>query len=159
MRNLKKIAGVLAIVGIMATAGVAYAATAQTPADILAGLTGKTAAELADARADGKTYGAIAAETGTLEEFQAQMLERKKAILDQRVKDGVLTQEQADAILKNIETNMANCDGTGQGRGSCGIGQGNGGGLGFGQGNGQGRGCGMGRGNGGGFGQGQQNSI
>jgi len=38
---------------------------------------------------------------------------QKKAILDQRVKDGNITQEQADTVLKLMETNQATRDGTG----------------------------------------------
>lgn len=59
---------------------------------------------------------------------------QKKAVLDQRVKEGNLTQEQSDAIYKSIEANQATCDGTG----SAAIGQRNG--MGFGQGQGMGRG-------------------
>ena len=78
------------------------------------------------------------------------MLEQKKAILDQRVSEGRLTQEQADATLKAIQDNQATCDGTGRmviGRkngagfgGGCsmageqrGAGMRNGGGMGFGR--------------------------
>jgi hypothetical protein len=77
------------------------------------------------------------------------MLVQKKAVLDQRVKDGKLTQEQADTIYQAIEANQANCDGTGGAR----IGQKNG--VGFGQGMGKGMGQGNGSGSGGGMGMGR----
>ena len=149
MKNFKKFAGVLAIVGMIATAGIAYAATSKTPAEIAAGLTGKTVEALNQERAAGKTYGAIAAEAGKLDDFQALMLEQKKAILDQRVKDGSLTQAEADAIYNNMKNNMANCDGSGlSGKGNgqgCSLGIGGGCGMGAGQGNGQGNGRRSGR--------------
>lgn len=152
MRNFKKLAAVAIATGLFATAGVAYAAAVKTPAEITSELTGKTVEELSSERAVGKTYGTIANEAGKLEEFKAQMLEQKKAILDQRVKDGRLTQEQADEIYNSMKNNQAACDGTG----SAGMGKRSG--AGFGQGNGMGKGQG-GRGgagscNGGGMGAG-----
>lgn len=153
--SMKKVITLIAAVGILAAAGAAYAATFKKPAEIVAGLTGKSVETLAQERATGKTYGTIAKEAGKLDEFKAQVLEQKKAILDQRVKDGQLTQAQADEIYNAIKDNQATCDGTGStgiGR-KCGVGfgrgngQGRGMGLGFGQGNGNcgglGRGCGL----------------
>lgn len=148
IKNFKKAAFVLAAIIVLGSAGAVYAATYKTPADIVAGLTGKTADQVADQRETGKTYGQIANDAGKLDEFKAQMLEQKKAILDQRVKDGTLTQAQADEIYNSIKERQAACDGTGLGMmngrglgaGSCGMGQG------AGLGSGAGRGCGMGRG-------------
>jgi len=78
------------------------------------------------------------------------MLEQKKIVLDQKVKDGRLTQEQADAIYNAIKNNQATCDGTGR----AGIGRKYGAGLGQGCGMGLGQGAGLGMRNGGGFGGG-----
>ncbi|NSW90622.1 MAG: DUF2680 domain-containing protein [Firmicutes bacterium] len=113
MKNLKRIIVVVIVVVILGVAGAAYAATAKTPAEIASGLTGKAIEDLYKERAAGKTYGTIAKEAGKLEEFKEQMLEQKKAILDQRVEDGKLTQEQADEIYDSIKNNQAACDGTG----------------------------------------------
>lgn len=152
MKNLKKLLATATVVGMLGVAGAAFAATAMTPAEVVSGLTGKTVEDLYKERSAGKTYGTIANEAGKLEEFKAQMLEQKKTVLDQRVKDGRLTQEQADQIYNSIKNNQATCDGTG----SAGIGKKYG--AGFGQGSGMGLGQGAGRGagmrNGGGFGQG-----
>lgn len=145
MKNLKKIVMLAAMVGIVGTTGAVYAATAKTPAEIVSGLTGKTVEQLTGERATGKTYGTIANEAGKLDEFKSQMLEQKKAILDERVKAGTLTQTQADEIYNSIKANQENCTGTGNGRagmkngaGGCGIGSGrgmgNGAGMGFGRG-------------------------
>lgn len=128
------------VLGIMGAMGVAYAASLKTPAEIASGVTGKAISEVTTERNNGKTYGTIAKEAGKLDEFKLQMLENKKAMLDQRVKDGRLTQDRADEIYNNIKTNQSICDGTGSGRkGGCG-GQGAGGcGMGRGQGFGRGR--------------------
>jgi hypothetical protein len=151
MTRLKKLAVLGAVVtAISATTITAYAASNySTPAEALAGLTGKTTEDILSERTEtGKTYGTIAYEEGKLEEFKDEMLQIKKDILDQRVKDGTMTQEEADAALKTIEERLELCDGTGSGRqnGGCGLGfgfgrQGSGSGLGMGRMNGAGRGC------------------
>ena len=79
--------------------GIVFAAvTTKTPADITFELTGKTAAQVIEEKASGKTYGSIAQEAGKLEKFKTENLTSKKQILDQRVAEGTLTQEKADNI-------------------------------------------------------------
>lgn len=151
MKVIKKIVVLLTVIGLLGATGVVYAATAQSPADIAAGLTGKSVENLYQERAAGKTFGAMASEAGKLEEFKTQMLAQKKVLLNQRVQEGKITPEQADKILSTMENNQALCDGTGMrgngvGRQNC---------AGFGQGMGRGMGCGgIGQGqNGAGFGR------
>lgn len=148
MKGLKKWAAALTVAAVLGTGGAAYAATSLTPAEIAANLTGKSVVELQQQRQAGQTYGAIANEAGKLEEFKTQMLEQKKVILDERVKEGRLTQEQANTIYQNMQENQTNCDGTGNGQARMGQN----GGAGFGQGAGLGNGQGQGMGNGQGFG-------
>ncbi len=148
MKGLKKWAAALTVAAVLGTGGAAYAATSLTPAEIAANLTGKSVAELQQQRQAGQTYGAIANEAGKLEEFKTQMMEQKKVILDERVKEGRLTQEQANTIYQNMQENQANCDGTGNGQARMGQN----GGAGFGKGAGLGNGQGQGMGNGQGFG-------
>ena len=126
--------------------------TVKTPAEIASELTGKLLRTSTRSVLQ-ENLRTIAKDAGKLEEFKAQMLEQKKAILDQRVKDGKLTQEQADEIYNAIKNNQANCDGTG----SAAIGRkyGAGFGLGSGMGNGQGAGRGAGMRNGYGMGAGR----
>ncbi|MBK5241236.1 hypothetical protein [Clostridium sp.] len=145
MKNIKKMVLSLAVVTVLSTGVVFAAVAAKTPAEVAAGLTGKTVEEVTTERTAGKTYGTIASEAGKLEEFKAESLLQKKQVLDQRVKDGNLTQEAADEIYNSIVTNQETCDGTG----SAGIGKMNG--AGFGQGRGQGMGKGSGQGNGAGM--------
>lgn len=155
MKNIKKIVAVVVSVCVIGAAGMAYAADIKTPADIAAALTGKSVTEVNNERATGKTYGTIAKDAGKLDEFQAQMLEQKKAVLDQRVKDGEITQQQADDIYNAIKNNQATCNGTGDAKlgKQFGMGCGNGQGAGLGRSNGMmGRGSGLGNGNGAGCG-------
>jgi len=116
---------------------------ATITAGIVAGLTGQSVEEITAQRAAGTTYRTIAQEAGKLDEFKTENLVQKKVLVDQRVKDGNLTQAQADQIYNSIEANQATCDGTG----SAGIDQRNG--AGFGQGQGMGIGAGAGKRNGG----------
>lgn len=134
MKNIKKVVLSIAIVSVLSTSVVFGVVATKTPADVTAGLTGKTVEEVAKERTSGKTYGTIASEAGKLDEFKTETLQQKKVVLDQRVKDGNLTQAQADEIYNSIKTNQVTCDGTG----SAGIGKMSG--AGFGQGMGKGSG-------------------
>jgi len=147
--KFKKIAVILSVILLVGAFSVtAMAATGyKTPTDIVAGLTGRTTDSVTAERTEsGKTYGTIANEAGVLDQFRSQMLEQKKAILEEKVAAGTITQERADAIIAAMENNQANCDGTGSGMGMrSGLCTGNGTGTGFGSGRGgNGLGCGTG---------------
>lgn len=147
MKSIKKMIGIFAVVGVLGVAGMVYAEGSKLPGDVAAALTGKSLTDVNKERANGKTYGSIAKEAGKLDEFKAQMLEQRKAALDNQVKAGRITQEQADQIYNNIKNNQALCDGTGNAK--PGSRQGLGCGMGKGQGFGKGQGVGRGTGNGG----------
>ena len=140
MRQVKKVVVLATVIGVLGLSGIVYAAEVTTPADIAAALTGKTLTEVTQERPEGKTYGTIANEAGKLDEFKDQIMEQKKGILEQRVKDGTLTQEQADQLLARIQSNQEICDRTG----NAGMGQM----AGVGSGRGQGQGKGLGNGSG-----------
>jgi len=154
MKNMKKMVAVVTAICVLGVAGLAYAADIKTPADIAAALTGKSVTDVNKERVAGKTYGTIAKDAGKLDEFQTQILEQRKAVLDQRVKDGEITQQQADEIYKAIKDNQATCDGAGNAMLGRQKGLGFGKGQGAGGGRGQDMGCRMGAGNGGGNGAG-----
>ncbi len=140
----------VSVISITAFAASAY----KTPAQAVAGLTGKTEESVIAQKVEtGKTYGTLASEAGKLEEFKDEMLEIREDALAAKVEAGTMTQEKADEILAAIKENQANCDGTGSKR----IGQKAGAGFGSmnGQGQGQGQGKGNGQGQGGGMGQGR----
>lgn len=152
MKNFKKLIAAATIVGILGVVGVAgasYATDSISPAGIVSKLTGQSLEKVTAERAAGKTYGTIANEAGKLDEFKAENLEQRKTVLDQRVKDGNLTQEQADTIYNSMSANQATCDGTGSAR----LGQSTGAGFG------QGMGMGTGRRNGGGRGRGMNTAA
>jgi hypothetical protein len=147
----------VAAILVIALSTAAFAiAQGDTPAEIVAGLTGKTVDEVNDLREDGQTYGEQAKAAGKLDEFQEERLALTERNLDQAVLDKEITQEEADALLAQAELRIQDCDGTGSGEG-----QGNGlcdgtgsGGLGMGgQGNGACDGTGSGAGKGAGQGQ------
>lgn len=144
MKNFRKLVVAVTVLGAIGTAGVAYATTtATTPAEITSKLTGKTIDEVNKERASDKTYGTMAKEAGKLDEFKVEMLQQKKAVLDERVKEGTITQEQADEIYNSIKNNQASCDGNGSSK----IGKKFGIGFGKGNRNGQGNGNCKGQGN------------
>lgn len=162
MRKMKLMVIGAAIIASVALVPVSVFAASDytTPAEAVAGLTGRTVQSVIDERKDtGKTYGKIADEAGKLEEFKKESLEMRKDSLAQQVKDGKITQERADEIIKAITENQQTCDGSGSaaigrnsgagfGCGGQGCGNGNGQGRGAGNGSGRGAGNGMGRGNG-----------
>lgn len=146
MTKLKKVLAIgTMVLTVSATSLTAFAASKyNTPAEAVAGLTGKTVESVIAERSEtGKTYGTIANEAGKLIEFKAEILEIKKDALAEKVAAGTMTQEKADEIIAALEENQINCDGTGAAK----IGQKLG--VGFGGMNGQGKGqSGMGRGQG-----------
>lgn len=80
--------------------------------------------------------------TQVTKEFKANNLEHKESVLNERVEQGTISQEEANEILQEIQTNMKNCDGTGSKK----IGEKHGVGFGHGHGNGEGRGNSKGQG-------------
>lgn len=149
MKRYKKVIFTVVALFVVGTASIAYGASgARTPAEVISSLTEKSVEQLYEEREEGKTFGTIAKEAGKLDEFKSEMLKEKKAILDERVENGELTQERADTIYNSIKENQVDCDGTG----SQGIGKENGQRFGGGKGNGMGRRSGSGRGMGNGRG-------
>lgn len=138
------------ILAIGLTSVTAFAASPyKTPAEAVAGLTGKTLESVIAERTNtNKTYGTIAKEAGKLNEFKAEVLQIKKDILSQKVAGGSMTQERADEIIAAVEKNQVNCDGTGSARIGKSMGAGFGSMSGQGKGQGQGRGYGRRQGNG-----------
>jgi len=154
MTNFKKLAVLGAVVlAVGATTVTAFAASNfSTPAEIAARVTDRTVEDVTAEKIEkGITYGTIANNSEKLDEFKSEMLENKIAILNERVADGSMTQEEADEIIVALKENQAFCDGTGTAK----IGQQFGAGFGGMMGNGNGQGQGRGLGNGQGMGRGQ----
>lgn len=84
----------------------------NSPMNLLSTLTGKTLTELLKEREAGKTAYQIAEDNGKGDEFQREKLNAQKERIDARVKDGRITQEDADKVYNKLQENQANCDGT-----------------------------------------------
>lgn len=116
MKTLKRTLVIGMIVMALGTISfsVAAASSYENPAQALAALTGRSEESLVQDKSEtGKTYGALAAEEGKLEEFKQEMLAIKKDRLDEKVAEGILTQEESDEILARVSENQEDCDGTG----------------------------------------------
>jgi len=108
-------------------------------AEELSKLLGLKAEEILEQRNSGKSLADIAKDQGVAEDkVVSTMLEAKKELLDERVKAGVITQEQADLMLERMQSRITEriqnpAAGSGCGGGGCGMGgQGAGGGCGMG---------------------------
>ncbi|MDF2595501.1 MAG: hypothetical protein K0R69_1842 [Clostridia bacterium] len=111
--NLGVMTLAIGVVSITAFAASNY----NTPAEVVAGLTGKTVESvIAEKSETGETYGSIASKNGKLTEFKAKMIENKKNALAERVTSGTITQEKADEMIAALEENQQGCDGTGANR-------------------------------------------
>lgn len=148
---------VVTIIVISLSTAAFAAADYGTPAEIVAGLTGKTTDEVTAERQAGNSYGSQAQAAGKLDEFKAERLQLYEQNLTQAVQEDRLTQSEADKLLEEMTLRMEDCDGigTGNGQGECnGTGAGTGAGICDGTGIGQnsdrknGSGLGMGRGDG-----------
>ena len=116
MKSIKVIFPVMVILLLLgAVAAGAYAASGhKTPAEVVAGLTGRSLdSVLTERRETGKTCGEMAADAGKLEEFRKEKMEIKKENLNARVAEGKISREQAGEMLKAMERHQANCDGSG----------------------------------------------
>ncbi len=109
----KTLTVLLVLVGLSLTLIGAMAAGNDDAWDFIGKLTGKTPEEIADLRGNGFHLGQLALDADKLDEFKSFMTQRRQAILDQKVADGVLTQEQADALKAQFETRQSECTGDG----------------------------------------------
>lgn len=115
MKNIKKLIALsLAATAVLSTSIISFADSKyDNPIQAAAGLTGKTIEEVSEARKNGQTLAQYVDQFGKLEEFQAEVLEQKREMIQARIEAGRITQEQGDAILKNMEENQENCNLTG----------------------------------------------
>ncbi len=104
-------------------------------ADVVAKLTGTDVADVQAARQAGTSLADIAKDKGvSADEVVNEALDVRKDMLDAKVKDGSITQDQADTALTTMETRLTDrvtstdARGGGMGRGRGGAGGGGGGG-------------------------------
>jgi hypothetical protein len=80
---------------------------AGTMPAVIAEALGMTVEELQTARQDGKSLADIATDKGVQEkDLLAAMIQSKKVEFEKLVKDGTMTKDQMDQMLKNMETMM-----------------------------------------------------
>ncbi len=73
--------------------------------DIVADLTGLDPAEIHDERVEGKSLGDIAEENGVaVDDVVGEALDRRAALLQERVEDGTITEEQAAEALESMQS-------------------------------------------------------
>ncbi len=107
--------------------GASVQAAKATLADIVAKLTGTSVTEVREARADGKSFAEIASASGvSSSKVVSDAIAARKAMLDELVKRGRITQAQADAALARMTARLnervnstAACTGAGCGGGGC----------------------------------------
>lgn len=112
--NMKKLVGIMLAIGILGVGAVTYAAGFNTPAEIVADLTGESVESVMSQRSAGTSYGAMAAEAGLLSEFHEKTLALKKEVLEQRVQAGQMTEEEAASIYATLQNKQANGRAAGQ---------------------------------------------
>ncbi len=126
MKRFNKILVVALVVFAFAAASLtAYALTFNNPAEIVSNLTGKSVEEITEQKfSSGKTYGSIAIDEGKWEEFREEVLKNKKSYLDEMVKEGLVTQKEADEYYSYMLEMQQYCHGAGGygGRGMMGFG-------------------------------------
>lgn len=113
MKKSKKLFLLISVVSIVAllTISVFAASAASSQAKAAAQATGMTAEEAVAIRTEtDKTYGEIAREAGNYEEFKTISLQRKFAVIDSRVEEGQMTEEDAASLKVKFQED---CDGTG----------------------------------------------
>ncbi|MDQ2087173.1 hypothetical protein RBH29_12120 [Herbivorax sp. ANBcel31] len=103
MKNLKKVVAATVAVSVIASAGIVFASEYKRPVEIASEVTGDSTEDLRNIRVEEeRTYGNIAEDYGKLDEFRTIMLEQKKALLDEKVESGDITQDQADEIHESF---------------------------------------------------------
>ncbi|MGB9840846.1 DUF2680 domain-containing protein [Thermovenabulum sp.] len=161
---MKKQIAFLILVVVLLASTVAFAATTTSPANLSSGvpvstlnlargygaqfmssivakLTGLKTEDVLALRAQGQTFYQIAVSKGvTVENFKEAVYKEKASLVDQKVKEGIFTKEQADEIKANLKSRIDNCNGQGYtNRPQSGLGLfGKGGGIGNRTGQGQG---------------------
>lgn len=123
--------GIVVLILTIGTIRVFAAPLGGTPAEVLAGITGRSLESTIAERAEkGNTYGTMAKDAGVLTEFREEMLQLKMEILAAGVAAGTLTQEEADEMSALLASHLDNCDASARGRGlystPCGFGFGGG---------------------------------
>jgi len=108
---MKKTILVLAVVVmVFGTMSVAFADASWGPLAILEKLSGESQEDIYAMREEGETLGDVAKELEVYEAFRAEALTQKKAMLQEMIQAGEISEEEAEEVLAAFES----CDGTQQ---------------------------------------------
>ncbi|MEA3422230.1 MAG: hypothetical protein U9Q80_00220 [Bacillota bacterium] len=108
---MKKMISII-LIGVLAIGfgALSFADAFGNPAETYSNLAGITVAEAYELKGADQTFGDLAKESGFWDDFVAATLAGKIAIVEARLADGTLTQEEADEIIAQIN----DCDGSGE---------------------------------------------
>lgn len=115
MKFPKKIIAATLTLLVLGGGSAAYASAGASSLAVLADAADTSVDTILENREDGETLGSIAAEYGVLAEFQEARLADRIALIQEKVEEGTLTQDEADEIIATMEDHLADCDGTGTG--------------------------------------------
>jgi hypothetical protein len=108
---MKKTILVLAVaVMVFGTMSVAFADASWGPLAILEKLSGESQEDIYAMREEGETLGDVAKDLGVYDDFRAEALTQKKAMLQEMLEAGEITEAEAERVLTAFES----CDGTQQ---------------------------------------------
>lgn len=110
---MKKLVSII-LIGVLAIGfgAISFADAFTSPVEIYSELAGVTVAEAYELKGTDKTFGDLAKEEGFWDEFVEATIAGKIAMVEARVADGTLEQEDADSIIEQLN----DCDGTGDSR-------------------------------------------
>ncbi len=108
--NIMKKLLVIGLIGVLTIGlgAMSFADAFSSPAEAYADLSGMSVAEAYELKGADKTFGKLAEENGFLDDFEAATRAGKINIVQARVADGTLEQEDADEIISQIN----DCEGT-----------------------------------------------
>jgi len=106
---MKKII-VFMVTGLMvvSTGAISFADSFSTPAEIYAGAAGTSVEEAFNQRGEDQRFGELAKEKGVWDQFKESFLSTKVNAIEEKVNNGEMTSEEAEAIINQLE----DCDGT-----------------------------------------------
>lgn len=110
MLKAKKILLVAGIASILGTSATALASNEHMSANISHNLRNETVNEVNKDKPCDEHNDKCPKKFKNSEEFRTKILERKKKMLQEKVKEGVITQEKADEILKSIQERLENME-------------------------------------------------
>ena len=112
---MKKNVMIISAITMLSVSMISTLAYSQSAIDALTPLTGLDSETIVELRDSGSTFMDIATSEGVADEFRSVMQSIRIDRINQKLEDGKLTQEQADAAIEHITTAAETCDGEASG--------------------------------------------